>query len=83
MNEELSKYLPKEDSWLVLRENGLLLSDYHVEVLLRNGINYQNYTSIKEILFAINDILDEDYDEELDLIAKQIDERNYYNSKKN
>lgn len=76
-------YLPDMNSWLLPRENGMLLSDYHIEVLSRNGIDYLKYGSIKEILFEINDILDEGADEELELVARELDERNYYSSKKN
>lgn len=80
----LSDYIPGMDSWLIPRENGMLLSDYQVEVLQRNGIDYKKYGSIKEILFEINEILDEDNDdEELEAVAKELDEKNYYRSKKN
>ena len=80
MNEE---YLPKNDTWLKKRENGMILSDYQISVLKRCGINYLNYATITQILFDINEILEEDEDEELEIIAREIDERNYYNEKKN
>lgn len=78
MEEDYLKFLPKDDSWQKLRENGLILSDYQIEVLKRNGINYQLFGSIKEILFEINEILNEDDNEELEAIAKELDERDYY-----
>lgn len=78
-----NEFLPKEDSWIKVRENGLLLSDYHISVLYRNGINYEKYGSIKQILFDINEILEEEENDELELVAREIDERNYYQSKKN
>lgn len=80
MNEE---YLPKNDTWLKKRENGMILSDYQISVLKRCGINYLNYATITQILFDINEILEEDEDEELEIVAREIDERNYYNEKKN
>ena len=76
-------FMPKEDSWLKKRENGMLLSDYQVDVLKRNGIDYRNYSSISHILFDINDILDEEENDELVLVAKELDEKNYYSSFKN
>ena len=78
LKESYKNYLPDTDSWLIPRDNGMLLSDYQVDVLQRNGINYLEYGSIKELLFAINDILDEDEDEELEVVAKDLDEKNYY-----
>ncbi|MBQ6840682.1 MAG: hypothetical protein IJO63_01010 [Bacilli bacterium] len=83
LKDDFEGYLPNMNSWLLPRENGMLLSDYHVEVLARNGIDYLKYGSIKEILFEINDILDEEEDEELEQVARELDERNYYNTKKN
>lgn len=83
LKENYESYLPDMKSWLLPRENGMLLSDYHIEVLSRNGIDYLKYGSIKQILFEINEILEEDEDEELEQVAKELDERNYYNSKKN
>ena len=81
--KDFKDLIPNEKSWLIPRENGMLLSDYHIEVLYRNGINYLNYGSLKEILFDINDILEEEENEELEIVARELDERNYYSSKKN
>lgn len=84
LKENIKDYIPGMDSWLLPRENGMLLSDYQIEVLQRNGIDYKKYGSIKEILFEVNEILDEECDdEELETVAKELDEKNYYNSKKN
>lgn len=80
MNED---FLPKSDSFIKKRENGMILSDYQISVLKRCGINYLNYATITQILFDINEILEEDEDEELEIVAREIDERNYYNLKKN
>ena len=60
------------------RENGLLLSDYQVAVLNRNGIDYKKYNNVRELLFEIENYLDDDFDEELDLISSQLSEFIYY-----
>ncbi|MBR4231011.1 MAG: hypothetical protein IKR74_02515 [Bacilli bacterium] len=78
LKENYKNLLPDMDSWLIPRENGMLLSDYHISILQRNGINYLEYGSIKELLFAINDILEEDDNDELEEVAKDLDEKNYY-----
>ena len=83
LKEDYKDLIPDINSWLLPRENGMLLSDYQVEVLHRNWINYLKYGSIKEILFEINDILEDDENEELEGVARELDERNYYASKKN
>lgn len=61
------------------RENGLLLSDYQVDVLNRNGINYKNFSNIKDLMFEIENCLDEEFNEELDIISSQLAEYIYYN----
>lgn len=82
-NINLNEIMPSDDSWLVKRENGMILSDYQIEVLSRNGIDYLKYGSINSILLEINEILEEDENEELEVVAREIDEKNYYYSKKN
>lgn len=78
LKENVKNYLPGEDSWLIPRENGMLLSDYQVHILQNNNINYNDYKTISELLFVINNVLNDDYDEQLDEIASQLDESNYY-----
>ena len=71
-----------EELLLKRRENNILLSDYQVAVLNRNGIDYKKYASIKELLFDVENCLDEDFDEELDLVSSQLSEFIYYNETK-
>ena len=75
--EELENTLPKDDSWLKQRENGMVLSDYHIKVLAKNNIDYKKYNNVKELMFAINE-MDIDEDDELEQIARELDEMDYY-----
>lgn len=61
------------------RKNNFLLSDYQISVLNRVGINYNQFTNIKDLMFKIESILIDEDDEELDLIGMQIAEFIYYN----
>lgn len=75
--EKLTECIPKYDSWLLPRENGMLLSDYQVRVLQNNNIDYLKYKDYKELLFTLNEMdLDDD---ELDEVALAIGEMDYYN----
>ena len=76
---EVSNYC---DFLLKRRDNNLLLSDYQIKVLNTNGINYIKYTNMHELLFDINYILQDNYQEELDLVASQIGEILYYSETK-
>lgn len=75
--EKYTNVLPEMDSWLLPRENGMLLSDHHVKVLENNNIDYKKYSNIKELMFAINE-MDIDEDDELEQIARELDEMDYY-----
>ena len=71
-----------EDLLLKRRDNNILLSDYQVSVLKRNGIDFNKYGSIRELMFEIENYLDEEFDEELDLVSSQLSEYIYYNETK-
>lgn len=71
----------EENNWHKNSVGGLLLTDYQLEVLKKNNIDLSS--SVTSILMEINDILSEEDNDELELVGSQIDEMNYYKSKKN
>lgn len=60
--------------------NGLMLTNREIDILKQYNINYLNCKSLKEILYEIENIIqDMDIvDEELDYISSTISERDYY-----
>ena len=76
--DDAFKIADLDNTLLKRRENGFLLSNYQISVLERNEIHYNNYGNIKSLLFDIEDILNENYDEELDLVSSQLAEFAYY-----
>ena len=81
MNDELKDAVPKSDSWHKEHHKGVYITDYQAEILKRNGINPN--ASINFILMDINNTLLDGENEELEQVAKELDEMNYYNSKRN
>ena len=77
--EDAIKIADVENVILKRRNNNILLSDYQVDILNRWGINWNDYINARELLFRIEECLDELYDEELDMVGKQIYEFIYYN----
>ena len=63
-----------------VRENGLLLTYKQVNVLEKYDINYKNIRNMNELIYEIEDILNQDYYEDLDLVSKELAEYNYYNN---
>lgn len=64
-------------------DNGLLLSGAHIEILERYGFDYRKYSSINELIFDIEEFLNEEGDSDcgdLDWVSSDLSERNYYNN---
>lgn len=59
--------------------NGMFLTNFEIEILDKYSINYKKYSSLKEVLFEIEDILNDDGTlDDLENISKSIAERDYY-----
>ena len=60
--------------------NGILLTNKEIEVLDRYNIPYKNCSSLKDIIFEVEEVIAdmEIVDEELDYISETISERDYY-----
>ena len=68
-----------DKSFFKRRENGLMLSDIDIEILKRNGINYQEANSLENLIFMIEEALEEEENEELEDLNIKLGEYNYYN----
>lgn len=64
----------------VERENGIFLSNNQVKTLKKNNIDYTNYDNLESLIFELNNILNEIDDEELESLAIDLAEFNYYNN---
>ena len=60
------------------RSNGLILSDYQIEVLNRYDIDYLKYNNISSLIYEIEEILNTEYNDELDKLSNELSEFNYY-----
>ncbi len=58
--------------------NGIFLSDNQITILNMFNIKPETCNSINDLLFLIEDELENEYDEDLDIIGKEIAEFNYY-----
>ena len=57
----------------------MMLSDEDINILKRNGINYLDYTNLSSLIFAIEETLNYEENEELEELNKKLGEYNYYN----
>ena len=60
-------------------KKGIFLSDYQLSILSNYGININSISSINDLMFQIDEILDVETDcDDLELVSKEISEFNYY-----
>lgn len=76
--DELVNEINFNDNFIGYNKKGLILTNKEIDVLKRNEIDYEKYSSVSELLYEIDDVLEEVDDEELDIVANDIAERNYY-----
>ena len=79
MPRKMDNYIIDLDSFMNIENgNGILLSKYEIELLLKYDIDYRNYSDIESLLKEIDDILENDYIEELEDIVIKLEEQHYY-----
>lgn len=78
---EITKDIYNDKSMIKMRGNGIYLSDNQIEVLKRYSIDYNKYSSLSNLIFDIEEILNEETDiEDLEEISQRLAELNYYNN---
>ena len=78
--EKIANNLDFTSNSLVLCSNGLYLTNYEIEILNKYHIPFNNLISYKEIIFRVEDILDDEELDDLESVSKSISERDYYNN---
>lgn len=60
-------------------KKNIYLSESDIKVLKKYNINYQEFSNMKELMFFIEDILDnEDVNDDLEELSIKLSEYNYY-----
>ena len=62
----------------VERKNGMFLSNNQVKLLQKYHVNYNDYKDLSKLIFKLNELTEDD--DELESLAMDIDEFNYYNN---
>lgn len=81
MNEDLKKQINSVDFNYYMKKklpNGLFLSDEEIDILNRYKIDYKSVTTLNELIYKIDEYLDEDEVPELEWLASSLAEVNYY-----
>lgn len=80
--EKLVSEMDFKSNEFVTCKNGLMLTNMEIDVLKRYGVDYERCSTLKEIIYLVEDILNEedagDDLDELEYISSTISERDYY-----
>lgn len=80
--DKLTDELDFKSNMLTKVNDKLTLTNYQVEVLRRNGINPEEYFSLKDIIYVAEEAYEDTLDEDLDYVLSQLSERDYYENTK-
>jgi len=61
------------------RVGNLVLTDYQVEILNKNGINLDRFNSNHELIYYLESILNVSSNEKLENVSDELSEMYYYN----
>jgi len=76
---EFSNSLDLESNLLKTYKSGVMLTNYETQVLDKYNIDYRNVSSLKEIIYLVEEVLNEDSSlDDLENISLSISERDYY-----
>ena len=80
MNENIEFEFNKRS--IKQRKNGIYLSEDQIEILNKYDINYLNYNNINELIFEIENYLNDSYVEldDLEWVSESLSTFNYYNN---
>ena len=63
------------------REYGnLLLTDYQVDILKKYNIDYETFNNLGELIYYLEDYLNQNDIPELDMVSAEISEFHYYHN---
>ena len=68
-----------ENDFVIEKKKNIYLSDNDIKILNKYDINYLNFSNMKELMFYIQDIINNDYVEsDLEDLLIKLNEYNYY-----
>ena len=68
-----------ENEFVKMRKKNIYLSDEDIKILNKYDIEYNNFSNMKELMFYIEDILNnEDVESDLEDLLIKLSEYNYY-----
>ncbi len=68
-----------ENNFVKARKEDIYLSDADMKILEKYEIDYNSYSNMQELLFSIEDILNNNYtDSDLEELLIKLSEYNYY-----
>lgn len=76
--KDISSKVVSEDNFLKKVNRSIYLREKEIIVLDKYNIDYKSCLSLDDLIYKIEERLNEDYNEDLDVISYELSERNYY-----
>jgi len=66
----------------IKKHNNIYISDEQINILKKYNINIENYTNLNELIYDIEECLNDSFDtlEDLEWVSQTLSEYNYYNN---
>lgn len=70
------------DNKFLKKHNNIYISEEQIEILSKYDINIDKYTNVNELIYDIEDCLNDSYEEleDLEWVSQTLSEYNYYNN---
>jgi len=78
--DEMLSEMDFDSNKLVCISDNFYLTNYQISILEKYHFNYLNYSNYNELTKDIDEVLNDDYFEDLDDVLNQIIEFNYYHN---
>ncbi len=67
------------DSGFYKSIGNLVLNDRQISILKKHNISIENFNNNHELIYYLEDILNNSYDEELEYVSSELSDMYYYN----
>ena len=79
---DLNDEIISNESKFLKKHNNIYISDEQYEILKKYNLNVDNYKNISELIYDIEEYLNDSYEEleDLEWVSQTLSEYNYYNN---
>ena len=75
-------YIVKNEKHFIKKHNNIYISEEQINILKKYNININNYVNLNELIYDIEECLNDSYEvlDDLEWVSQTLSEYNYYNN---